>query len=392
MNNKKNYYNLNYEKILGVPYYGIKDKNKAQKIMMIVKAFIGSIIRKYKSQKVLDSNIEFLFIKTQVRKDYNQLFNEIASQCSYKKHIQDIHLSYGLNAHFLAIFFSKGDLLYNLIKKYGWLNGIYLYVIAIRSLGALYILKPIKFKNLVVFSDVQHVENLIVQYCNMKNIKTVTMQHGLYIDYNDMPNINMLNYIDVSSKCLLAWGESTEELFKKYNEEIEISICGKPISLNQSCSEKDNNLIGVAFDQPMFRDFNKIMLRIAYKIALQKNMKVVVRLHPADDHKYYDYDINLTQLESDASKASYILAHTTTMIYEYLALGYKVFKFRSDVPANEIDEAIIFGSAEELANKLDMNFDFYKESLRHIGYVGDESKMKYKEFFDKLHDPALFIT
>lgn len=380
------YKNYNFTKILGVDSFEVKNQSSTKKIINIIKMSVSFLS---KTHQILTNNkecVEYMFFKTQNRNDYDLLFQNIYNQCFFRKDIIKINRVYGVNFKYFNNIIFNFKLFYKLLHKNSFLDSIYYYVISNRYLEIIQNFDKYSFNNLVVFSDVQPIENMLVQYCNLRNIKSITMQHGLYIDYKNMPNINMLNYLDVSSQYVLAWGESTEELFKRYNQDIKVVICGKPISLEQNILEKNKNLIGVVFDQPMFRKYNKKMLQIAYEIADRKNMKVIVRLHPQDDHKYYDYDKRLTQFEIDANNAFYILAHTTSMIYEYLALGYKVFKLRSDIPANEISEELKFRNSEELEKKFEMHFDFQEESLRHIKYVGDESKMRYKEFFDSFHE------
>ena len=81
-------------------------------------------------------------------------------------------------------------------------------------------------------------------------------------------------------------------------------------------------------------------------------------------------------------ESDFILGHTTSMIYELLASGKKVFKMKSDIPSNEISEFLGFSNIEELEEKMVIDFDFMKEGEKYIKYIESESKNRYKNFFD----------
>lgn len=381
----------NLNRIFQFYKFEIVDKCIREKIILLIKSIILLAIKPYKINNK-DLSSEFVFFTSTFRKDHLKFFHDIYNICEYDKELPMYDLEYNINTKIVPNIVYCCSQMAKTETEMSLIDKMIIVMKASRLLSIFNKFKPIKCKHLIVYSEAQPIEDILVQYCKSQFINTISLQHGLFVDYQNSPNINMLNYHDVKTDLVLVWGETSKELFEKYNPKLKIEICGKPLALNGMEVQKKPNIIGVVFDQPMFREYNKKMLQISYEIAARNNMKVVLRMHPADDSKYYELDKSQTEYNSSVYDSSYILAHTTTMIYEYLALGYKVFKFRSDVPANEIDEAIIFGSAEELANKLDMNFDFYKESLRHIGYVGDESKMKYKEFFDKLHDNNLEIN
>ena len=128
------------------------------------------------------------------------------------------------------------------------------------------------------------------------------------------------------------------------------------------------------------------MLEIAYKIAKKNSMKVFVKIHPLDRSENYKFDKGITCLSSKIEKCDFIIAHTTSMIYQYLALGYKVFKLKSKIPSNNISHEIQFETYQELEDALRKEFDFVGESHRHIEVIGDDSKKRYSAFFSTLDD------
>jgi hypothetical protein len=378
------YKNFEFEKVHAFDFFQINKLSKLKKFLSIIKSYIHTLTFTYEpSLSILDT--DFLFLKTIDRFDHNILFDSIYRECSYRKEKLEIHKNIRINFYYFLHVYIYLDKCLFLIREYGVLNGIYLYIKLVSYFQFFNNIKEIKFLNLIVFSDIFPIECILVQYSNYKKYTTVTLQHGIYIDYKNMPNINMINYLYSSSKYLLAWGESTKKLFNLYNKDIIVKICGKPINLNNRVISKNEHLIGVVFDQPMFKEFNLKILKIAYEIAFKKKMKVIIRLHPSDDSKNYEFKSDLTEFKIGIEEAWFILAHTSSMIYEYLALGYSVFKFISHVPFNEIHEFLTFKNTEDILNKINVSFDFYNESLFYIKHVGEESINKYKNFFDEIN-------
>jgi hypothetical protein len=375
---------INWNKVLGVDYYYIKELNQLQQIYAIIKAFFGAAIRNY-ATSIKESQTDFLFVKMQDRDDYNNLYSTIYSQCLYDKLDFKIEYKLSLNFYFIYFLIYNGRLYLELYKEYRFIESIFLYIKLIRYTQVLRIIKKIKYKHVVVFSDVQPIENLIVQYSNLHNISTQTLQHGLYVDYEAMPNINMLNYLEVSSKTLLAWGDSTKTLFEKYNDNINIKICGKPLEMKGT--NPIEKFMGIVLDQPMFSLYNQRLLDIAHEIAKGKDLKIFIKVRPQDKLNNYNIDPKLILEEKEIKNADFILAHTTSMIYELLRVGSKVYKLYSNIPSNSIDSKLIFSSAEELVEKLNAskNLKFINEGKRHIAFIGAESQQKYKEFFDEIY-------
>lgn len=377
------YKEYNYEKILSTLKFNFGKNKKWKKVFCITKVFFTSMITRYKSDVLGDENYDFLFIKTQDREDYNLLYKQIYSQCKYTKLDLVLKRSIRMNTLFIFEIISIRKKLSDFIKKHGVLDGVFLYIMFLRYKQYLNIIKNIKFENLIVFSEVQPVENLFVQYSKLNNKKTVTLQHGLYIDYTNYPNVNMFNYLDVQSEYLLAWGINTKELFEKYNPKLKIFVCGKPVEIKPILCEIDNNLFGILLDQPLFRQYNKELLDIAFEFARNNNMKVVIKEHPADNLNNYIIDFSLLN-ESDIEKTSFIVAHTTSLIQEFILQGKKVLKYKSDIPSHEYSEIMVFSNIAELEEKYKYDYDVTQEAIQYIAFSGNKSKNRYACFFDCL--------
>lgn len=381
---------LNIEKMLSILKFNYQKFSIYKKVILILKALFTSIITKYYSDDIDDVNYDFLFFKTQDRSDYNLLYESIYSQCEYSKLDLTLKRSTGLNIFFIYKSIAKIKILRDLKRKHGLLDGLFLYIMFIRYIQSLNIIKVINYKYIVVFSEVQPLENLFVQYAKLNNKTTVTLQHGLYIDYTNSPNINMFNYLDVQSEYLLSWGKMTKELFEKYNHNIKTFICGKPIEIKQITSEINKNLFGVLLDQPMFKQYNKEMLEIAFEFARKNDMKIIIKTHPADNINNYEIDLSLIDTDNIIEKTSFVVAHTTSLIQEYILQGKKVLKYRSDIPSHEYSEPMVFSNINELGDKYNSNFDFTQEALQYITFSGNEAKKRYAIFFDCLYNNKLF--
>jgi len=384
MSENSGYNKYNFEKILSILKFNFQKNNRWKKAFSILKVLITSMITRYYIDDIDEENYDFLFIKSQDRADYNFLFETIYAQCKYSKLDLVVKRSIRVNTFFISESISKRKILSDLKEKHGALDGIYLYIMVLRYLQSLSIIKGIEYKNLIVFSEVQPIENLFVQYSKLNNKKTVTLQHGLYIDYINSPNVNMFNYLDVQSEYLLAWGIKTKELFEKYNPNLKIFVCGKPVEIKQISNETDNKLLGVLLDQPLFREYNTEILNIAFEFAQRKNMKIVIKEHPADDLESYKIDLSLLSTERDIAKSSFVIAHTTSLIQDFILQGMKVFKYKSDIPSHEFNELMLFSTIEELENKYNHDYDFTQEARNYIAFTGDESKNKYASFFNCL--------
>lgn len=376
--------NLNIDKLVSYDLHIINESKLLKKITLIIRVLFRSITSIYVTDSNIDLTTNFVFFKSQEREDYNKLFESIYDTCNHKKYKLEIYKKNKLNIVFLKDCIKNFDLLNLFTSRYEFINGIYVYLKIINNFRIVNITENIKFNNLVVFSDVHPLENLLVQYNNYRGINTVTLQHGLYIDYENEQNINRLNYIEVPSTYVLVWGESSQKLFEKYNDNIKSFVCGKLTIKQTNKDDVRNNtdFIGVVLDIPKYKKYNQNLIDIGYNLALRSGKKIKLRIHPMDNVENYTIDKNIVYITQNVDESDFILGHTTSMIYELLVSGKKVFKMRSDVPSNEISEFLKFSNMEELEEKLSTDFDFIEEGKKYIKYIDSESKNRYKIFFD----------
>lgn len=356
------------------------------------KHFRKTLEEVFKSRPNLEKRREpcdFLFVKSMRRDDYDWLFESIAQECLRPKKLVDIHRVYtGKLRPFPLLLVLKYLPMFFGMLSHGFFKAVYLFVKAICYLEILErIGKFYPHENLVVFADMQPIDNLLVQAARLRNRKTVTLQHGLYVDYSEKPNINVVNYKNMVSEYFLAWGAATGELINSYHSSAKIVLCGKPMR-EPLRHESQGDYFTVLFDQNAFRSYNAEMLRIAYDLARKTKLKVNIRFHPRNNPAGYRIrpDSTCTGLSWEGSR--FILAHTTSMIHEIMRFGIPVFKFDTDVPCASVPDNLKFKTVDDLWKMVvkirDASFDFEEVAGRYICSVGDESLFKYRDFFSRI--------
>ncbi|MBD9680009.1 hypothetical protein IB274_25100 [Pseudomonas sp. PDM18] len=356
------------------------------------KHFWKTLEEVFKSRPNLDKDIspcDFLFVKSMRRADYDWLFESIAQECLRSKRLLDIYRIYTgkLRPYPLLLVLKYFPLFFSMLS-HGFHKAVYLFV---KAVGYLEVLERVgKFyphQNLVVFADMQPIDNLLVQAARLRNQKTVTLQHGLYVDYSEKPNINVVNYKNMVSEYFLAWGAATGELINNYHSGAKVVLCGKPMK-EPALQDEQGDYFTVLFDQNAFRSYNAEMLRIAYDLAKKTKLKVNVRFHPRNNPASYRVrqDSTYTGLSWEGSR--FILAHTTSMIHEIMRFGVPVFKYDTEIPCADVPCELKFKSVDDLrglvAGIRNAEFDFEEVAGRYICSVGDESLFRYRDFFSRV--------
>lgn len=383
MLNKSKLLMLDWQKIFDIDFYIYKDIKKRNKVLFICKTLIKLFFLKLRIPNRI--NTDFIFYKSMIRKDYDSLFNQIVDQCSYKKESVNLKYSKGFNINIFFVFLRYKFLVRFLKEKYN-INSIYFILKLYQYIQLLeYFEKNFEFNQMVVFADMQPTDNMLVQYNKLKGIKTITLQHGLYVDYDKYNNINIVNYRNIVSDYFLAWGSETKELVEKYHGNlVKVIICGKP-SLqieNLKVDYSDIKYFTILFDQNMFQEYNKELLKVGYLISKELNLMINIKFHPNNNKS--DYNVNFDMVfkeEMPIDSSRFILGHTTTMIYEMLRVGHKVFKLASDVPCNKAPFNIVFTHANDLIKKVNNNIPELTRKY-FIEDIGTDSLIKYKKFFE----------
>jgi hypothetical protein len=331
---------------------------------------------------------DILIFQSMDRADYNDFMDKILTVVPLNSKRVLLKIKFSPNIDFLKI--PDFDYLeaWSLIYRYeiSFFEKIHTYLLILYHASVLSQLKKIKEnpKYIILHADMQPLENMIAQFFKNRGVPTVTLQHGLYVDYTKLPNINVCSYKHVVSDYFLAWGEETKRLIERYHPECNIVICGKP---SKSIKYKPNSsgVFVVLFDGEIFQNYNRKLLAMSQRLAKDTDRKIYLRLHPANKIEDYNVDESLILQEDnfDMYQSEFVLGHTTSMIYELMRVGMPVLKYKTNIPANSISDDLIFSSYKELRDKvkrLDL-VDFVSEGRDYIKYIDDKSLLKYKKFF-----------
>jgi len=349
------------------------------------------LLRRLKQAFFLDINIEskgsaeYLCFRSLNRQDYKELFEQIIQSITKPKQVvQDYsEASAKPNPSIILNCIRYWRIFFRLQSRSLW-ERAYLFLRLAPHLLVLEKLKRKQFRTLIVFAEMQPSDNLIAQY--FKDRITITMQHGLYVDYSEIETVNKVNYESQSAEYFLAWGNNTCELMNRYKPGRKIAICGKPNLYDLKGDRTPGRFFTVIFDQPMFHSYNEQLLSIAYEYAERSNLKIYLRYHPWNNVSLYRID-KAKMINSQAIEDSdFAIGHTTSMIYELLRIGVPAYKLSSPEPALPTPPELLFCNSIELFRLTENRhlYDFKTIGKEYISYCGEESISQYRSFFDKL--------
>lgn len=237
----------------------------------------------------------------------------------------------------------------------------------------------------ICFASMQPAEHLTALVARRRGLPTVTVQHGLYVEYRELETINTINYEHQPCEYFLAWGEHTAHLIDRYHDDVETRICGKPAIHTGSPPQTPlgGPSLMVITDQIIFDEANRELLDLAVKFARRNGMKVKARFHPSNPRAEY------LRLFPDLIEDPYfldcdlVLGHTSSLIYEALSLGKRTLRYRTETPAIELPDSLTFTSLEELLQKGSASVE-PEVTQRYISCTGEESAARYRLFFSEL--------
>jgi hypothetical protein len=330
---------------------------------------------------------EYLCFRSLERSDYKNLFELIVDTIDSPKVVVQDFTETGLwpNWQVILNILLNWQILF-LVRAPSIAEKLYLYTRLCAYIVVLKKIRKISFNKLVLFADMQPIDNLLAQYYQHKT--TVTLQHGLYVDYADSDTINTINYSNQPSHYFLAWGEDTKNLITLYHPDRKVVICGKPNINDAPAIRKPaaKPYFTVIFDQNMFHEYNLRLLDIAYRFAADNEMWINLRLHPWNNPKWYRIDENVVLSEQVLENSTFVIGHTTSMIYELLRMNVPAYKLKSDEFALDTPENLIFTDADELLkiHEANSNTDFRQTGMNYIAFCGQGSLDRYGQFFASL--------
>lgn len=379
---------IDYDQVLYADRHELKNREKLGKwrnLLWAIRCLFFTAFRFPAPRRV-----DYLFFRSLVRDDYRVLFRKIASTVEDSKiAIIDDHI---IERHRIApkgiiFIFSQLPNLFK-FKADNIFERAYLYLRLCFYYRQVSALSKFDFKALVLFADMQPVENLASQHFKKRGKTTVTLQHGLYADYKEFPTVNIINYLHQPSEYFLSWGKETADLIKKYHPERNVVICGKPYSHQEAppIAARESHHITAILDQNIFQTHNISMLALLSEYSKKNSLQLNVRYHPYNPKRVYEGLKLAYRTDLPLEKSKFVVGHTSSMLHEVMALGIPAFKFASDVPCVKVPDALIFGTQQELARAVQKShlLNFKDISKEYIAYSGEESLQRYSHFFNNL--------
>lgn len=325
-----------------------------------------------------DANNEYLFFRTLFRDDYKDYFDTIFNSIE-SKNKRMIAEFYTISRVFDFKAFNFFTNHYQHIKKViEGENTLEASCIVLRVVLYLYLvenLMRINFKTLVLFSDHQPLEYLFSSIAKDNGKLTVTLQHGLYVEYDKIDTINRVNYSNCISEHFLAWGENTRKLVTKYHDNINVHLCGKPqISVSFDDAKQNTNYITLVLDQPLFNEENLHLIKLAMQYCASKHTDLNVRCHPGKTFEKYQWpesDEFSIYNNLEITNSVVVIGHSSTLIFECISLGLPVVQYKSGQPAILLPRELLFDDYESMVERI-----LYSKKISRL----DEISKQYFHF------------
>jgi len=226
-------------------------------------------------------------------------------------------------------------------------------------------------KCVVVFHDASSLLNLICQGLKGTTIKTVTLQHGLYIEWN-YPGVHNTDYENTCADYFFSWGPATQVLIENYNKRSKVMNVGHPFFIGYKPKlHTKQHRFGVVLCAVAFREDNRKLIAFAEHISQAISVPYMVKLHPADNESYY-FKIPHNHCERFLDKSvtimdyvdlvDFSITNPSSLLYQLLFMGHMTYKFGPAYANNPAESEWISIS------DLDSFLDLYK-NMEQTAYL-----------------------
>ena len=219
--------------------------------------------------------------------------------------------------------------LLRLVVDLGTFEGFYFYCNCIRYSTLIASLRKFKPQMVVVFADMQPIDNAIAQSFKRRGIQTATLQHGLYVDYGNAETINRANYENVVCDYFFGLGREHRRAHSQHNPTTVAVNCGHP-ALEATVTSLDKKVTFLSFSTKRSSP-RKIKGFWTLPQNLQKQLGgwVMWGVHPRDSLSQYRIASNLLKNASHPWKScSFAIGHSSSIVYQALRAGLVVFQMR----------------------------------------------------------------
>lgn len=192
-------------------------------------------------------------------------------------------------------------------------------------------LQSLKIYNYVAFNSAFKFESVISLVFMSLGVKTYSLQHGMYLKYEEDPPLDIINYENNCSQFLLLWGEYTRDQIKDYIPSHCNLLCAGYPELKIKSRKRIPSLF-VALPRSLYSKSSLKLLDILEKSGFQ----CIVRSHPNDKltkqvikkYKNLVHDNNPTLREALQSNIYLlVISFNSTALFEGILFEQKCAQF-----------------------------------------------------------------
>ncbi len=257
-----------------------------------------------------------------------------------------------------------------------------------------------KYNLLVVYYDVNPIENMLVQHFKSLDKKTATLQHGTFtaekLDVNDVEYMG-IELKNSTSDYFLAWNQMTkDEGMMSGIDGSRIKVLGIPKYINTivktELSNKNQKTFGVVLGTKSSDKQNIELVKIANEISTRLGYKYMLKYHPTfnlNEYKFYTNTNYLGSFEKYMSIQEYsdsvdfTLVGNSSVYIELIFLKHRTYRLSSKDIIDKFDviETNRFSDSEELYDIINNSNDNVTEELFNYLCTTEDVYESYMNFF-----------
>lgn len=259
----------------------------------------------------------------------------------------------------------------------------------------------IRIRNFITLCDVMEVDCFFTQMLNKRNVKTITLQHGVFSSCGDTWPL-----AGSKSRYFVCWGQFTIDEGRRLGmDDRKMAAAGLLSAIGNNAKDLAvpaiAEKIGVLLGTDELYDDNVLTIKIAGEYCRRKNKKMYLRFHPASPKINYAKDlvgIDYEEIQAEnvydfAEKMDVLIVRISSTFLEMLNAGRLVYMVYNEgqkwdmFQNTEIPESVKFSDAEELDRKIcsiDRNYKSDYERLRNYLFKQGDIAGNYQKVFRRL--------
>jgi hypothetical protein len=220
-----------------------------------------------------------------------------------------------------------------------------------------------EFSKYIAFNSSFKFESFLSYFFRVRDIKTYSLQHGMYFKYlNDIP-IDVINYENICSNTLLCWGCFTQSEIHDYvpaDSSADLDIYPRDYSDKIDVVDRTDTIYVLL---PRLK-YEKEIIHLISSLTTT-NLKVLIRPHPQMRDKIDMMIKNVPNFTLDHEKSlsltlqknnfSCCLGFNTTALFEAVLFGQKVIQYYSGNDEFEMPDVAKVSNEELISEILPKN-------------------------------------